>query len=107
MLLSAAACLAQAHGPAALAMRAAPAAAAAAAAAARRAAAPAAAGTPAGPFQPCRAIHGERTVYEAQSIPLRTGRPRLVVLGTGWAAARLVRDVDPKLYDLTVLSPRK
>jgi hypothetical protein len=36
------------------------------------------------------------------SIPLRTGRPRLVVLGTGWAAARLARDIDPKQYDLTV-----
>ena len=38
----------------------------------------------------------------SDTIPLRTGRPRLVVLGTGWAAARLLRDIDPKLYDLTV-----
>lgn len=43
----------------------------------------------------------------AGSIPLRTGRPRLVVLGTGWAAARLARDIDPRLYDITVISPRK
>jgi NADH:ubiquinone reductase (non-electrogenic) len=27
-------------------------------------------------------------------------------LGTGWAAARLVHDIDPRLYDITVLSPR-
>ena len=40
--------------------------------------------------------------FSAASIPLRTGRPRLLVLGTGWAAARLLRDIDPKLYDLTV-----
>lgn len=31
------------------------------------------------------------------TIPLRTGRPRLVVLGTGWGGARLVRDIDPKV----------
>ncbi|KAG1655670.1 hypothetical protein FOA52_011798 [Chlamydomonas sp. UWO 241] len=42
----------------------------------------------------------------AESIPLRTGRPRLVILGTGWAAARLLRDIDPKLYDLSVISFR-
>jgi NADH:ubiquinone reductase (non-electrogenic) len=40
--------------------------------------------------------------FLSDTIPLRTGRPRLVVLGTGWAAARLVRDIDPKLYDITV-----
>ncbi|GFR52047.1 hypothetical protein Agub_g14566, partial [Astrephomene gubernaculifera] len=39
-------------------------------------------------------------------LPLHTGRPRLVVLGSGWAAARLLHDIDPKLYDITVVSPR-
>ncbi len=39
-------------------------------------------------------------------LPLDTGRPRLVVLGTGWAAARLARDIDTRLYDLTIISPR-
>ncbi|EFJ46064.1 hypothetical protein VOLCADRAFT_63040, partial [Volvox carteri f. nagariensis] len=33
-------------------------------------------------------------------------RPRVVILGSGWAAARLVHDIDPKLYDITVISPR-
>lgn len=34
-------------------------------------------------------------------------RPRLVVLGTGWAGARLARDVDcERAYQLTVVSPR-
>ncbi|GIL54148.1 hypothetical protein Vafri_9702 [Volvox africanus] len=42
----------------------------------------------------------------ADQLPLRTGRPRLVILGTGWAAARLAHDIDPKLYDITVISPR-
>ena len=35
-------------------------------------------------------------------LPLVTDRQRLVVLGTGWAAARVVTDIDPKHYDLTV-----
>lgn len=46
--------------------------------------------------------HGERVLYTPETLPLQTGRPRLVVLGTGWAAARLCRDIDPKLYDITV-----
>lgn len=37
-------------------------------------------------------------------IPLSTDRPRLCILGTGWAAARLLRDIDPKSFDLTVSS---
>ncbi|WIA14591.1 hypothetical protein OEZ85_003105 [Tetradesmus obliquus] len=45
-------------------------------------------------------------VYTPESLPLDTGRQRLVVLGTGWAAARLLRDIDPRLYDITVVSPR-
>ncbi|GAX77754.1 hypothetical protein CEUSTIGMA_g5197.t1 [Chlamydomonas eustigma] len=43
--------------------------------------------------------------FSAESFPaVQSGRPRLVVLGTGWAAARLLKDVDPKKYDLTVMS---
>jgi len=33
-------------------------------------------------------------------------KPRLVVLGTGWAAARLSQDLDMSKYNLTVVSPR-
>jgi len=44
-------------------------------------------------------------VYESK-LPLSTGRPRLVCLGTGWGGARLLHDIDPKLYDLTVISMR-
>lgn len=40
------------------------------------------------------------------TLPLRTGRERLVILGTGWGGARLARDIDPTKYDITVLSPR-
>lgn len=35
-------------------------------------------------------------------LPLDTGRRRLVVLGSGWAAARLAKDISPRLYDITV-----
>ena len=34
------------------------------------------------------------------------GRPRLVILGSGWGAARLTKDVDCKLYDITVRHPQ-
>lgn len=52
------------------------------------------------------AIHTTSQRLAVTTIPLQTGRPTLVVLGTGWAAARLVHDIDPKLYDITVIAPR-
>jgi hypothetical protein len=52
-----------------------------------------------------RGAHTDKTVYTPESLPLDTGRQRLVVLGTGWAAARLLHDIDPRLYDITVSSP--
>mmetsp|Transcript_2279 Transcript_2279/g.3575 ORF Transcript_2279/g.3575 Transcript_2279/m.3575 type:complete len:503 (+) Transcript_2279:59-1567(+) len=33
-------------------------------------------------------------------------KPRLVILGTGWASARLAQDLDMSKYHLTVISPR-
>jgi NADH:ubiquinone reductase (non-electrogenic) len=36
----------------------------------------------------------------------RGGKQKLVVLGTGWGAARLVHDLDTKKYKVTVVSPR-
>ncbi|PUZ72499.1 hypothetical protein GQ55_2G399000 [Panicum hallii var. hallii] len=33
-------------------------------------------------------------------------KPRLVVLGTGWAACRLLKDVDTSTYDVVCVSPR-
>lgn len=36
------------------------------------------------------------------SIPLSTGKQHLVILGTGWAAARLFRDIDCNYFDVTV-----
>ncbi|XP_008805242.1 internal alternative NAD(P)H-ubiquinone oxidoreductase A1, mitochondrial-like [Phoenix dactylifera] len=33
-------------------------------------------------------------------------KPRLVVLGTGWAGCRLMKSIDTKLYDVVCISPR-
>ena len=34
--------------------------------------------------------------------PTNAGNQRVVILGTGWAAGRLLRDIDTKFYDVTV-----
>jgi hypothetical protein len=33
-------------------------------------------------------------------------KPRLVVLGSGWGACRLLKDIDTRLYDVICVSPR-
>jgi hypothetical protein len=33
-------------------------------------------------------------------------RPRLVVLGSGWAAFSLIKHIDRSIYDVTLVSPR-
>ncbi|MBA0587569.1 internal alternative NAD(P)H-ubiquinone oxidoreductase A1, mitochondrial [Gossypium raimondii] len=33
-------------------------------------------------------------------------KPRVVVLGSGWAGSRLMKGLDPKLYDIVCVSPR-
>ncbi|XP_074295017.1 internal alternative NAD(P)H-ubiquinone oxidoreductase A2, mitochondrial-like [Silene latifolia] len=33
-------------------------------------------------------------------------KPRLVVLGSGWAGCRLIKDIDTKVYDVVCVSPR-
>lgn len=40
--------------------------------------------------------------------PTRPGqeKPRLVVLGTGWAGCRLMKGIDTSLYDVVCVSPR-
>ena len=36
----------------------------------------------------------------------RRGRERIVILGSGWAGYTLSRDIDPRKYQLVVISPR-
>lgn len=39
--------------------------------------------------------------------PTKPGeKPRVVVLGTGWAACRFLKGLDTKLYDVVCISPR-
>lgn len=33
-------------------------------------------------------------------------KPRVVVLGSGWAGCRLMKGLDPKIYDIVCVSPR-
>uniref|UniRef100_A0A7I4C3B7 NADH:ubiquinone reductase (non-electrogenic) n=1 Tax=Physcomitrium patens TaxID=3218 RepID=A0A7I4C3B7_PHYPA len=33
-------------------------------------------------------------------------KPRVVVLGTGWGACRLLKDIDTRIYDVVCISPR-
>lgn len=33
-------------------------------------------------------------------------KPRVVVLGTGWAACRFLKGLDTKIYDIVCISPR-
>lgn len=56
--------------------------------------------------QLCDHLHTSAIQLGVNTIPLHTGRPTLVILGTGWAAARLVHDINPSLYDLAVIAPR-
>ncbi|KAG2490335.1 hypothetical protein HYH03_011284 [Edaphochlamys debaryana] len=53
-----------------------------------------------------RALSSAAKKASSDQIPLHTGRQRLVILGSGWAAARLAHDIDPKHFDITVISPR-
>ncbi len=36
------------------------------------------------------------------SVPLSTEKERVVILGTGWAAARLTKDINCNYHDITV-----
>lgn len=45
-----------------------------------------------------------RTISEATAK--KRGKPKLVILGTGWGSFRLVKSLDYSKYDVTVISPR-
>ncbi|KAK1396715.1 Internal alternative NAD(P)H-ubiquinone oxidoreductase A2, mitochondrial [Heracleum sosnowskyi] len=43
----------------------------------------------------------------AELGPTKTGeKPRVVVLGSGWAGCRLMKDIDTSIYDVVCVSPR-
>ncbi|KAK9843007.1 hypothetical protein WJX74_005543 [Apatococcus lobatus] len=49
---------------------------------------------------------GAAVSARASPLPTPTGRPRLVILGSGWGGARLVKDIDLNQYDVTIVSTR-
>jgi NADH dehydrogenase len=44
------------------------------------------------------------TIHQLQSQ--KDNRERVVILGSGWAGFTLARDLDPKKYQVVVVSPR-
>lgn len=58
-----------------------------------------------------RAVEESDSEYENVKYPTleatKTGeKPRVVVLGSGWAACRFLKGLDTKLYDVVCISPR-
>lgn len=48
----------------------------------------------------------ESTKYPGLEATKEGEKPRVVVLGTGWAACRFLKGLDTKIYDVVCISPR-
>lgn len=48
----------------------------------------------------------EETRYPGLEATRPSEKPRVVVLGTGWAACRFLKGLDTKIYDVVCISPR-
>ncbi|KAJ6797213.1 internal alternative NAD(P)H-ubiquinone oxidoreductase A1, mitochondrial-like [Iris pallida] len=58
-----------------------------------------------------RVIEDDSDLEDDQDLPglgptKPADKPRVVVLGTGWAACRFLKGLDTKLYDIVCISPR-
>eukprot|EP00276_Gloeochaete_wittrockiana_P007877 CAMPEP_0184663318 /NCGR_PEP_ID=MMETSP0308-20130426/47671_1 /TAXON_ID=38269 /ORGANISM="Gloeochaete witrockiana, Strain SAG 46.84" /LENGTH=537 /DNA_ID=CAMNT_0027105983 /DNA_START=378 /DNA_END=1988 /DNA_ORIENTATION=+ len=51
-------------------------------------------------------VIGEEALHYLTSPPAWYKREKIVILGTGWAALSIVQEVDPRFYDITIISPR-
>ncbi|XP_028755221.1 internal alternative NAD(P)H-ubiquinone oxidoreductase A1, mitochondrial-like isoform X3 [Neltuma alba] len=51
-------------------------------------------------------IEHEETRYAGLEATKPGEKPRVVVLGTGWAACRFLKGLDTKIYDVVCISPR-
>ena len=63
------------------------------------------------PAVAAEAVSAECSDAEAAALPdlgpTKPGeKPRVVVLGTGWASCRFLKDVDTSVYDVVCVSPR-
>ncbi|KAJ4831392.1 Internal alternative NAD(P)H-ubiquinone oxidoreductase A1, mitochondrial [Turnera subulata] len=58
-----------------------------------------------------KVVEESESEYDEPSLPgleaTKPGeKPRVVVLGTGWAACRFIKGLDTRLYDIVCISPR-
>uniref|UniRef100_A0A7C8YLG8 NADH:ubiquinone reductase (non-electrogenic) n=1 Tax=Opuntia streptacantha TaxID=393608 RepID=A0A7C8YLG8_OPUST len=52
-------------------------------------------------------LFSTRVTQYAGLLPTKPAeKPRVVVLGSGWAGCRLIKDIDTKIYDVVCISPR-
>ncbi|KAL8029588.1 hypothetical protein ABFX02_14G234200 [Erythranthe guttata] len=49
---------------------------------------------------------GSQVTYPGLAPTKGDEKPRVVVLGTGWAGCRFIKDIDTKQYDIVCVSPR-
>ncbi|XP_061189743.1 uncharacterized protein LOC133197642 [Saccostrea echinata] len=52
-----------------------------------------------------KCFHIKSTLFQRNNST-QTGRKKLVILGTGWGGYSLLRNIDKKMYDVVVISPR-
>ncbi|KAI9475754.1 MAG: FAD/NAD(P)-binding domain-containing protein [Benjaminiella poitrasii] len=58
------------------------------------------------PSQTSLASHQSKHFIQTKTRTLGKSQGRVVILGSGWAGFRLIRDLDKKNYDVSVVSPR-
>ena len=55
---------------------------------------------------PAAATAAAAGANQPSSVPSPSGKPHLVILGSGWGAVSLLKGLDRDLYEVTVISPR-
>nr|AOE43312.1 calcium-binding EF-hand domain-containing protein [Coremiostelium polycephalum] len=53
----------------------------------------------------CKKINDNETIPELSTLP-KNDRPRIIVLGTGWASLAFLNTIDTNKYEIIVVSPR-
>jgi NADH:ubiquinone reductase (non-electrogenic) len=51
-------------------------------------------------------LEDDQTRYAGLEATKPGEKPRVVVLGTGWAACRFLKGLDTRIYDVVCISPR-
>ncbi|KAK7368960.1 hypothetical protein VNO80_10993 [Phaseolus coccineus] len=51
-------------------------------------------------------LENDQPMYAGLEATKASEKPRVVVLGTGWAACRFLKGLDTKIYDVVCISPR-